>query len=61
MIREALFEKYFCGEYCRSEPGYLKSKNQKDFVSILVYLVVNRWNFRNIKLKQNGGCLKLES
>ena len=50
----------FCCEHFHSEPGYLKPKNKKDFVSILMYHLINGGNFRSINLKPNGGYLKLK-
>ena len=50
-IQEVFLKIWLCGEHCHSEPDYLKSKNKKDFISILMYLPINEGNFRDINLK----------
>ena len=60
-MQDAFLKIWFCGEHYHSEPNYLKSKNKKNFVSILMYPLINGGNFRNINLKQNGGYLNLKS
>ena len=39
----------------------MKSKNQKDFVNITYYLVINRRNKPSISFLKNGGVLKKNS
>ena len=57
-LRALLEKKVFCGVHRNSRLDYLKSKNQKDFVNIIDYLVINRRNKQNIDFQQNGGFSK---
>ena len=47
-LRALLEKKVFCGIRRNSRLDYLNSKNQKYFVNIIDYLVINQRNKQNI-------------